>query len=228
MKQLCIIAAAIFLLFPVARSQADDNGKSKASGFAPHSVLLGIDDLLKLSDFLSGNLSYKYHLAPSNALRIGIAFFATQQNDTSFEEGTTQHPYSNNSLIGSGTLRVQYLRYLAPTAMIKPYTGIGPFVEERYDRETTVRYDYDAATLLTSILHSDTRTTSTSLGISAPFGLEWLFAKKFSLIVEYSVSAYLHWTKIVATSTNYPVQYRNSDGWQFKPGGIRLGLTIYL
>jgi hypothetical protein len=212
----------VFLLALVPMiSFAGTDSLARAPGLGTHSFLFGIDDLIQLSDFFNGTISYKYHKSPETAFRLAVSFSANQRSDTLSDSYSFSYR-TDSFLYGYGSLRVQYLCYPNPLAGIKLFYGAGPYIQADYSKQVSVRTSYYPNEKI------DRRDNGVTVGISAPLGLEWLFAPKFGLVVEYSITACYYWDTISYYYNTRLPENDKSQGWRVDPRGIRLGLSVYL
>jgi len=175
--------------------------------------------LLSIDEF-AGGVSLKRQFAPKWALRFGVGF-STQ--------GQTQNPDvvrlpddEQTSDVYGISIETVYQRYLNPGGVVNAYWGLGPIGHYTYEKSEASR---DSSSSL------NTR-TQWSAGAIASFGVEWFFARQFSLHGEYTGSA-VYFSSVredTFSRTGQPDQYRRSEasGWSAgTSNAVRVGLSAY-
>jgi hypothetical protein len=202
-----------------ADSDSSSAPSNKATGIGPNAFLIGINGLFNFNDFLGGSISYKHHFTSNKALRIGLYLTGNQTNDTaSYSPSSSYSNTTDKNINGGGSLRAQFLYYPNPGSKVKLYYGGGPYVQGTYSKD-----------IMQGRSGTETvRKSTISVGASLALGLEWLFASKFGLNIEYGLLPCYSW---VENSDYGPTTYSKDDhmgGWRLSFDSLRFGLTIYL
>jgi hypothetical protein len=191
-----------------------------------------------LGSFQGAAFSYKQHLQPSFALRIGVS---VSFNDGNFE--STSHQFISDTLYGSanstrdqsGTsiqLNTQAIWYSESPLGILLFYGTGPFVgfsrnhQEEVSVGTLVNVPQSKST-------TEGTSTSWSVGLSGLAGVEWFASKTISLHAEYGISLGRYWSNNESTSSYQSQNHSsstsegNGQSWSLTSNGVLLGLSVY-
>ena len=231
-KFLYLFILAFFLTLGNVYSQEDSTRI-----FKTNSIQFRMQNLLSLSSFKGALISYKYHTNDQNAFRFGINLYVRKwvedETDEYFRSDTTfynQKRDHNNMQI---ELIAEYLRYINPTDKIKMFFGIGPRAAF-----TINNFDTDEASSSDNVGHSYTQKYNNDhyeFGLTASYGLEWMFMQNMSLHAEYGFNIsyfYDYYARTYKRENITPPDTIDNiseerTGFVFDDAGALLGISIY-
>jgi len=222
---------SLFLLCAVQRSYAQED--SSRFVFPKFSLQLRIVDFLQFSDFQGASVSFKYHFNNPSALRIGIGFSANKSN-TDIRSYTLE----TDSLLGKNSeedaryytrIYAQYIIYPKIYSTIKFYVDAGPSYSWSNSISEDTYWDSDSGK---SLPYRDYSYNYKTFGLDFVMGVEWFFAQKMSLLLDYSFSInyFENETEIVRYRYYTPPvkQVAKTHGSFFRWNQIKFGLSVYL
>lgn len=227
------------LLLLVAFSVRTEAQTSNNNQLTEHSraIQFQINSNFTLGSFQGAALSYKHHLQPSSALRVGVDL---SLNDANTE--AAQKTFYSDTLRTSGNstrdqssvalqLNTQAIWYSESSLGILFFYGTGPFVgfsrwhQEDESISSTVGFPQSKSTL-------EGTATTWSLGLTGLLGVEWFASKSISLHAEYGIRLGYAWTKNESSGNTLATRYKTtSEGtttsWQLSSNAVRFGLSVY-
>jgi opacity protein-like surface antigen len=196
---------------------------------------------LTLTAFEGGLLSFQLCRSPRTAWRFGVDLSARRTAEDSEGERTQQDTIRTTTAAETGErmlafeLSVLHLRHFSAERRLSPYLGIGPFFylsRLRSDRTE----DATAATGVQSRAERDSKSDGRRAGLTALAGLEWSFASRLALHVEYGITGGYEWSDWKATDSEQTagsteahsrtVRFEGSR-WFARAVSGRLGVSAY-
>jgi len=231
--QTAILLLVLALPLQSAAQPSDNNPLTEQS----RALQFQISSNFTLSSFQGATLSYKHHLAPSQALRIG---FDLSLNDASSD--WTQNAFNNDTLTISDNskrdqanytirLNTQAIWYSESSLGISFFYGTGPFLSfsrltQKEERVLSpVSFPQSKST-------SEGSATTWSLGLTGLAGVEWFVSQSISLHAEYGVSLGYSWIRNesktdLSTQGSRSATEGSANSWQLSGNGVRFGLSVY-
>ncbi len=229
-----LLLVGVFCQFGYAQTQPTNE-----SPFTENSQALqfSIGDNFTLHSFQGATISYKHHLQPLTALRVGLSVSVGGSSSETTMSNSSADAQTNgvnstqdltNIQIQLGAQKIWYVQN--PTAVLF-YFGGGPFGIVNHNSTNRVDMQNPSGS---SVLESTTEQSSTgwSVGIAGLAGVECFAAKSISLHAEYGVNFAYSRTKSESTQKYVsPSSTTKSDAtinsWQFSSPGVTFGLSVY-
>jgi opacity protein-like surface antigen len=225
-----LLLLAAFSL-PAASQTTDSHSLTEDS----RALQFQISSNFTLSPFQGATLSYKHHLQPSSALRIGL--------DLSFnDEGSdgAQQNFNNDTLSSTDNttldqssfvirLNTQAIWYSETSSEISFFYGTGPFLGYSRYRQNDERI-FSPVGSSQSKSSSEGKGTTWSVGLTGLAGVEWFVSQSISLHGEYGLSLGYFWSKgesTFSTTGNRSSSEGTTTSRQLSSNGVRFGLSVY-
>jgi len=231
MKPLQIVLFLFALALPL-RSIAQQSG-SKPLTENSKALQFQIGSNFTLTSFQGAALSYKHHLKPLRAIRVGSELSLSKSN---FDLTEVDSVGDLETLSKSDQTRyyvrfnTQLIWYSESYSGISFFYGVGPFLgfskSEKKD-EWVSPYPGHRTNL-------DETKTGWSLGLTGLVGVEWFVSKSISLHAEYRISLgysrekrEYNRTTISQTGKSYITGNETIKFRQLSSDGVRFGLSVY-
>jgi len=231
MKPLQIVLFLFALALPL-RSIAQQSG-SKPLTENSKALQFQIGSNFTLTSFQGAALSYKHHLKPLRAVRVGSELSLSKSN---FDLTEVDSVGDLETLSKSDQTRyyvrfnTQLIWYSESYSGISFFYGVGPFLgfskSEKKD-EWVSPYPGHRTNL-------DETKTGWSLGLTGLVGVEWFVSKSISLHAEYRISLgysrekrEYNRTTISQTGKSYITGNETIKFRQLSSDGVRFGLSVY-
>jgi opacity protein-like surface antigen len=231
MKPLQIVLFLFALALPL-RSIAQQSG-SKPLTENSKALQFQIGSNFTLTSFQGAALSYKHHLKPLRAIRVGSELSLSKSN---FDLTEVDSVGDLETLSKSDQTRyyvrfnTQLIWYSESYSGISFFYGVGPFLgfskSEKKD-ELVSPYPGHRTNL-------DETKTGWSLGLTGLVGVEWFVSKSISLHAEYRISLgysrekrEYNRTTISQTGKSYITGNETIKFRQLSSDGVRFGLSVY-
>lgn len=214
-----LLLAALVAAAPAA--QTDDTPLEPGA----HALLFQIGPSLDLQSFSGGTISLKWHESETRARRLGLTLSADADFRDDDAEGFEPSRVENRQSVSArtGLLFLTYRRSRTPVYL---YHGLGPVGGVSFDR-----IEQDLSGDLSGDTNGAIRTAvSADLGLGGAVGVEWVVAPAISLTGEYTTSLTGRYTRIHNSAQFFGEERESSaDGFglSLRPGGARLGLSVY-
>ncbi len=212
---------AIFVLILLVGFAMGQNAEKDFS-FPKYSLQFKVSNLLNFNPFLGSIISFKYHFNNKTAFRIGVSG-SRKSSDTDIDKFNADTLYGQTKqkeLQKSWGLRFQVVRYFNPAKVIKTFAGCGPYFSWSYKNLENNSY---------YISNLEERTYS--VGINGFWGVEWFFASRMSLSLEYGFYfGYSHKNedrKTIQDNAPENLEKRTFSSWQFDDNNVLFGMTVY-
>jgi opacity protein-like surface antigen len=232
MKPLQIVLFLFALALPL-KSIAQQSG-SKPLTENSKALQFQIGSNFTLTSFQGAALSYKHHLKPLRAIRVGSELSLSKSN---FDLTEVDSVGALETLSKSDQTRyyvrfnTQLIWYSESYSGISFFYGVGPFLgfskSEKKD-EWVSSYPGHPRTNL------DETKTGWSLGLTGLVGVEWFVSKSISLHAEYRISLgysrekrEYNRTTISQTGKSYITGNETIKFRQLSSDGVRFGLSVY-
>ncbi|MDM7915438.1 MAG: hypothetical protein ACE15D_10105 [Candidatus Eisenbacteria bacterium] len=187
----------------------------------------------QLQSFQGSLLSYKRHLSPSRAIRLGIGLALSDRDRNSSEEiseADTLREVRKDDLeenLFGLHLIAQYLHYASPTPRTALFLGAGPTFEYSRSHQKTAwtNIGYPAS--------EDGISKSFEVGLTLLAGVEWFATRELSLHAEYGLTAGYQWGKSESTKEiqyappRTSVEHGESHAWTLDDSGVLFGVSLY-
>lgn len=188
--KVCGLTVLVSFAAAVSIAQAQESETAEDSvdfnGFKTHALQFQVNDLLDVSSFQGGVLSYKYHFDNKNAVRVGFDVNGSDRdNDIDQKHTSRDTSFRSNGLTGyveqrreeerNGesallNLRVQsqYIRYMNPHNTFKVYGGVGPtFGYRKGEQESEVDEENERFSTYLDTTYEDRMNISSATGTSS-------------------------------------------------------------
>lgn len=192
-----------------------------------------------LTSFQGSAFSFKYHLKPELAFRIGVSLDlnngSSDKNQNNLNYNDSLYNYTKVINMNYYNYKVRFntniILYSKNSFGLYFFYGVGPFlsvglVNQKFT-ETPILLNYP-----TSVYNSETKEKELSLGLTGVGGVEWFISKSISIHAEYSLSAAYNWYKqeITTNQTTSPNISKTQETRNYittTGNGVRFGLSIY-
>jgi opacity protein-like surface antigen len=230
MKPLQIVLFLFALALPL-RSIAKQSG-SKPLTENSKALQFQIGSNFTLTSFQGAALSYKHHLKPLRAVRVGSELSLSKSNFDLTEVDSVGETLSKSDQTRYYVrFNTQLIWYSESHSGISFFYGVGPFLgfgkSEKKD-EWVSHYPGHSRTNL------DETKTGWSLGLTGLVGVEWFVSKSISLHAEYRISLgysrekrEYNRTTISQTGKSYITGNETIKFRQLSSDGVRFGLSVY-
>jgi opacity protein-like surface antigen len=232
MKPLQIVLFLFALALPL-RSIAQQSG-SKPLTENSKALQFQIGSNFTLTSFQGAALSYKHHLKPLLAIRVGSELSLSKSNFDLTEVdsvGDLETLSKSDQTWYYVRFNTQLIWYSESYSGISFFYGVGPFLgfskSEKKD-ELVSPYPGHPRTNL------DETKTGWSLGLTGLVGVEWFVSKSISLHAEYRISLgysqekrEYNRTTISQTGKSYITGNETIKFRQLSSDGVRFGLSVY-
>jgi hypothetical protein len=233
--------ATLIVLLLVSPFQLS-NGQSSSPDeipFTEHSRALQfqIASNFTLSSFQGATISYKYHLDPLTAVRVGLSLSfssANQDENLNSYAADTLSDGSHNTLDQTGIgiqINAQQIWYQKNSTGILFFFGTGPVIG--FNRTSNNGQQIPSpVTGSQQTYKTDGTGTTWSLGMTGVAGVEWFASKTISLHAEYGLTFGYYWAKNESSSTfpgsgNKSSSSATSTIWKLSSTGVRFGMSVY-
>lgn len=229
MKPLQIVLFLFALALPL-RSIAQQSG-SKPLTENSKALQFQIGSNFTLTSFQGAALSYKHHLKPLRAVRVGSELSLSKSNFDLTEVDSVGETLSKSDQTRYYVrFNTQLIWYSESYSGISFFYGVGPFLgfskSEKKD-EWVSPYPGHRTNL-------DETKTGWSLGLTGLVGVEWFVSKSISLHAEYRISLgysrekrEYNRTTISQTGKSYITGNETIKFRQLSSDGVRFGLSVY-
>jgi opacity protein-like surface antigen len=231
MKPLQIVLFLFALALPLRSIAQQSDSKPLTENSKALQFQIGSN--FTLTSFQGAGLSYKYHLKPLRAVRVGSELSLSKSN---FDLTEVDSVGDLETLSKSDQTRyyvrfnTQLIWYSESYSGISFFYGVGPFLgfskSEKKD-EWVSPYPGHRTNL-------DETKTGWSLGLTGLVGVEWFVSKSISLHAEYRISLgysrekrEYNRTTISQTGKSYITGNETIKFRQLSSDGVRFGLSVY-
>jgi len=197
-------------------------------------LMFQIDEDIVPRPFDGMSIAAKYHMSRKSALRLGLSFGFSANDDTvddrTVEDDTIRWDDSGNGTRNSQSamLEVLYVRYPWPDSYINAFWGVGPYVSfNRYESEVTRNNP--------NYWRVDDYSRRYAIGLKGILGVEWFASKRISFHAEYQANFQYRWgfnesTRISIDADGIKSEdYRKTttDYWSFYANEMLFGISLY-
>jgi opacity protein-like surface antigen len=215
------ILTLLFLYFASSALFAQDS-TSLAGKYA---LQFQISQNFTLSNFLGSVISGKYHFTNNSAIRLGVTFSSSMDNDgqnIDYQNSTNSASYMAEQNGKSFDITAQYLVYPEVNKKILFYWGAGPRVAYTYSNNKT-----NHSSTGSPDNYITAKTNSWTVGVLGSAGVEWFFTSQMSILAEYGLSYVYSYSKREKTEgVNDRITDKNHN-YSFGASIVRFGLSVY-
>lgn len=211
-SRLVLVVATVMIL---ATSAGASNQTENSLDSGSWALQFRVTENFTLQSFEEGNFSVKRHFSAKSALRLGLGFNVSSQNDNNNSEAE----YAG----GGFELSAVYQRYINPESRANLYWGLGPLVDYSSSSSEN-RADANNWT--------KNESSNTLAGVLGVVGIEWFATREISLHAEYrGTTGYSRlWSKAERKTEGEEVQNseKKRDRWFLGGGGtVLFGISVY-